>query len=270
MTALTLNPQEIIIAHGSELRTDSRKVADSFGKYHKDVLRKIESLDCSPEFASAHFCAHVENQVVGTAKRDLKFYEMTKDGFMFLVMGFTGKRAAQIKEAYINAFNWMAGQLINGKTTTDDRTPLRDAVNMLVGKKGLMYPEAYSLVHQRFAVEHIDQLKPEQIPQAVEYVHRLVLEGEVLLPEPEPAPAPAPAPATVTLSEEEACRVYGALRTLSRLLAKEKLQPIERALRILGSTYAADVSDLYREAGMRVHYLDKVMNRCQAVYIRTH
>ena len=36
---------------------------------------------------------------------------MTKDGFMFLVMGFTGKRAAAVKEAYINAFNQMAEQL---------------------------------------------------------------------------------------------------------------------------------------------------------------
>ena len=39
-------------------------------------------------------------------------FKMTKDGFIFLVMGFTGKAAAQIKEAYINAFNWMAEQLI--------------------------------------------------------------------------------------------------------------------------------------------------------------
>ncbi|MDQ9668887.1 hypothetical protein RF033_15005, partial [Serratia marcescens] len=34
------------------------------------------------------------------------------------------------------------------QTTTYSRTPLRDAVNMLVGKKGMMYPDAYSLIHQ--------------------------------------------------------------------------------------------------------------------------
>jgi ribosome maturation protein Sdo1 len=33
-------------------------------------------------------------------------YEMTKDGFIFVVMGFTGAKAAATKEAYINAFNW--------------------------------------------------------------------------------------------------------------------------------------------------------------------
>lgn len=179
-----LEPNHLISMIGDELRTTSLKVAEAFGKLHKDVLRKIGNLDCSPEFASAHFYANVENQAVGTSRRDMKYYEMTKDGFMFLVMGFTGKKAAQIKEAYINAFNWMAAQLfgrpVAAKTTTDARTPLRAAVSMLVGKRSLMYPDAYALVHQRFGVEHIDQLAPEQIGQAVEYVHRLVLEGEVL------------------------------------------------------------------------------------------
>ncbi|MCC8375904.1 hypothetical protein CKY10_01360 [Photorhabdus sp. HUG-39] len=66
------------------------------------------------------------------------------------------------------------------KTTTDERTPLRDAVNMLVGKRGLMYPEAYSFIHQRFNVSHIDQLPAEKITEAVEYVHKLALEGEYL------------------------------------------------------------------------------------------
>ncbi|MDC7704059.1 BRO-N domain-containing protein [Vogesella indigofera] len=69
---------------------------------------------------------------------------------------------------------------ITPQTTPDTRTPLRDAVSMLVGKRHLMYPEAYSIVHQRFGVEHINQLTADQIPQAVEYVHRLVLDGEWL------------------------------------------------------------------------------------------
>ena len=34
-------------------------------------------------------------------------HNSAKDGFMFLVMGFTGKKAAQVKEAFINAFNAM-------------------------------------------------------------------------------------------------------------------------------------------------------------------
>lgn len=74
-------------------------------------------------------------------------------------------------------------------TTTDERTPLRAAVSMLVGKKGIAYPEAYSFVHQRFAVSHIDELPVETLPEAIEYVHRLALEGE-LIPKQVPLVAP--------------------------------------------------------------------------------
>ncbi|MGE1645380.1 phage antirepressor N-terminal domain-containing protein [Enterobacter hormaechei] len=66
------------------------------------------------------------------------------------------------------------------KTTVDERTPLRDAVNMLVSKKHLIYPEAYAMIHQRFNVDSIEHLAPEQINDAIEYVHRVVLEGEFL------------------------------------------------------------------------------------------
>lgn len=97
-----------------QVKTTSLKVAELFNKQHKDVLRKLESLDCSPEFTSAHFCAHVQTIEIGNgATRESKYYEMTKDGFMFLVMGFTGAAAAKIKEAYINTFNQMAAMLYN-------------------------------------------------------------------------------------------------------------------------------------------------------------
>lgn len=66
------------------------------------------------------------------------------------------------------------------KSTTEERTPLRDAVNMLVSKKHLMYPEAYSMIHQRFHVTSFEQLTPDQIEPAIEYVHSIILEGELL------------------------------------------------------------------------------------------
>ncbi len=77
---------------------------------------------------------------------------------------------------------WTKGKEENArkKTSVDDRTPLRDAVNMLVSKKHLMYPEAYAMIHQRFNVDSIEELDASQIPQAVEYIHRVVLEGEFI------------------------------------------------------------------------------------------
>jgi hypothetical protein len=50
-------------------------------------------------------------------------YCITRDGFVFLAMGFTGTKAAQFKEAYINAFNQMEKQLNKQKhlpATTDN------------------------------------------------------------------------------------------------------------------------------------------------------
>lgn len=108
---LSLDPHHIITQHGAQLRTSSLKVAEAFGKRHDNVLRALNALDCSPEFRSLNFEVTAEARTIGAVQRSVTFYEMTKDGFMFLVMGFTGAKAARVKEAYIAAFNWMAEQL---------------------------------------------------------------------------------------------------------------------------------------------------------------
>ena len=78
------------------------------------------------------------------------------------------------------------------KTTADDRTPLRQAVAALVGRKGIDYSSAYSMIHQRFNVEAIEDIPAEKLPEAVAYAHALTLHtgltGEVLDREPLPAP----------------------------------------------------------------------------------
>ena len=78
------------------------------------------------------------------------------------------------------------------KTTADDRTGLRQAVAALVGRKGIDYSSAYSMIHQRFNVEAIEDIPADKLPEAVAYVHALTLHtgltGEVLDREPLPAP----------------------------------------------------------------------------------
>ncbi|RUT65396.1 hypothetical protein CKG00_02510 [Morganella morganii] len=168
----------VVLIHEGKAVTTSKSVADFFTKRHDNVVQKLKTLDCSEKFNALNFKV-VEYTDSKGEKRPM--YEMTKDGFVFLVMGFTGKKAAQFKEAYIAEFNRMEAELLSAKkSTVDQRTPLRDAVNLLVSKKGLMYPEAYSIVHQRFSVESIDELQSEQLPAAIEYVHRLALEGEYI------------------------------------------------------------------------------------------
>ncbi len=61
------------------------------------------------------------------------------------------------------------------RTTTDDRTPLRQAVSLLVGKRGLDYSTAYTLVNQYMGTEHIDEIAFDDLPRAVAYVHNLML-----------------------------------------------------------------------------------------------
>ncbi|MDC4354109.1 Rha family transcriptional regulator [Acinetobacter baumannii] len=112
--------EDAVFIQNDQVKTSSLKVAELFGKQHKDVIRKIENLECSPKFTSAQFCAHVQTIEIGNgATRESKYYEMTKDGFIFLVMGFTGAKAAQIKEAYINTFNHMAALLYNTQGNHD-------------------------------------------------------------------------------------------------------------------------------------------------------
>ncbi len=49
-----------VFIHNGKAVTTSQAVADYFHKQHKNVLTKIESLECSVEFASANFSADVQ------------------------------------------------------------------------------------------------------------------------------------------------------------------------------------------------------------------
>lgn len=91
--------------------TTSLRVAEVFGKQHKDVLKAVKSLDCSEEFRERNFALSKIDYQNGNIKKQLPMYYITRDGFMFLVMGFTGKTAAKWKEAYIKAFNEMEAKI---------------------------------------------------------------------------------------------------------------------------------------------------------------
>lgn len=86
--------------------TTSLIVAEIFGKEHKNVLRDIDDLSCSEQFRSLNFelSFNIRELPNGGSKED-RYYEMTKDGFSFLVMGYTGERAGQFKEKFISEFN---------------------------------------------------------------------------------------------------------------------------------------------------------------------
>ena len=87
---------------GNKDVTTSLIVADIFGKMHKNVIADIEKLECSVEFNRLNF---QPISYTDTMNREQKAYEMTKDGFSFLVMGYTGDKASRFKEDFIAEFN---------------------------------------------------------------------------------------------------------------------------------------------------------------------
>lgn len=105
---------ELVFLQKEEAVTTSLIVAEKFHKRHDIVLRDIRNLDCSQEFTAHNF---VESKYKDSTGRMMPMFYLTKDGFMFLVMGYRGKKAADIKEKYITAFNAMEA-LLREKSTT--------------------------------------------------------------------------------------------------------------------------------------------------------
>jgi len=88
----------------------SRYVAQVFNKRHDNVLQSIINCECSTPFRLLNF---KESSYKNEQNKKQPEILMTKDGFAFIVMGFTGKKAAQFKEAYINRFNEMESFIRN-------------------------------------------------------------------------------------------------------------------------------------------------------------
>lgn len=65
-------------------------------------------------------------------------------------------------------------------STTTDRNPLVKAVNMYCGKTGAIYSDVWKLIHQRFNLESVHEMTVEQVPQAVEYVHSLLIQAQTV------------------------------------------------------------------------------------------
>ena len=142
------------------------------------------------------------------------------------------------------------------KTSVNDRTGLRNAVNMLVSKKGLIYSDAYHLVHQRFNVESIEDLTLEQLPQAVEYVHKIILEGELItdleLPSSEKK-------YTFEFTEYELQQLIWLWFAFKRGVGT--FQHIERAFNVLGSNMSGQIYGQAYEYLSVLRSTNKILNR---------
>lgn len=104
-------PLDLVCLKDGQPVTTSLIIAEHFTKEHKDVLRAIKNLDCSRQFHERNFALMFQDvEIANGATRQSAYYQMTRDGFSFLCMGFTGKNAAIWKENYIDAFNRLEKQ----------------------------------------------------------------------------------------------------------------------------------------------------------------
>ena len=127
--ALVLHPEFRLYERKDIPFCSSLQVAQEFGKLHKNVLADIVNLDCSEGFRKLNFQPTSQTVAMpngGTRKEPITL--MTRDGFMFLVMGYRGKKAAAIKEAIIKRFNDMEAFIRKYILARDDFPPFTQAV----------------------------------------------------------------------------------------------------------------------------------------------
>jgi len=135
----------------------SKSVSSKFGKVHRDVMRAISDMNCSEEFRERNFA---QSSYTSPQNKKLKCVDMTRDGFAFLCMGFTGNKAAKWKEAYIEAFNKMEEYIRRDSGTNN----LLDAINEtshhidLIAIQGSHWGKAGSEIRKNKR-EAVDQLR---------------------------------------------------------------------------------------------------------------
>lgn len=95
---------ELVIMKSKQALTTSLKVAETFSKEHKVVMRAIKNLAAQNCTVEKMF---VESTYVDSRGHEQPMYYMNRDGFTLLAMGFTGKDAMKFKLEYIEAFNKM-------------------------------------------------------------------------------------------------------------------------------------------------------------------
>lgn len=103
---------------GEEVFATSLQIAQVFGKSHKNVLRTIDNLP-QDDFFNTNFKINKRTDLFGAVTRSEKYYNLTRDGFSLLVMGFTGQRAYQWKIEFIKAFNKMEAMIKRSGTKSD-------------------------------------------------------------------------------------------------------------------------------------------------------
>ena len=97
----------LVDTNGQRVFTTSLVVAEHFGKLHHNVIKAIRRLP-QDDFSRVNFNARNYTDERGKV---YPMYEITRDGFSLLGMGFTGPEAYKFKTDFITAFALMEKEL---------------------------------------------------------------------------------------------------------------------------------------------------------------
>lgn len=167
---LVINSQAISSHNGLFSLNDLHKVSGGAKKHEPyQFMRNQETKELITEIESEKQIAY--ETVIGKGKNQGTF--VCRELVYRYAMWISPKFSLMV----IRAFDMMTGGAnITALATKDERKPLVQAVNMLVTETGAIYSNVWKMIHQRFDVGCVDELTGEQVHQAVEYVHGLVLQ----------------------------------------------------------------------------------------------
>jgi Rha family phage regulatory protein len=150
---------DLVFIENGQAVTDSLTVAEVFGKRHDLVMRDIRNLECSIEFNLLNFA---EIDYTDDRNRTYKRFLIKRDGLAFLVMGYTGTKAAQYKEKYIAAFSRMEEQLKQPRILSE-KEQLVASMKLSIetsGEVGMLKGEVQDLkekVNSKITLDHGEQ-----------------------------------------------------------------------------------------------------------------
>lgn len=102
----------LVIMHDQQAVTTSLILAEAFEKEHRNVIRTIETKIGELNFEQS-LKMFSKGEYTNTQNKQQPLYYLNRDGFTFIAMGFTGRKADEFKLKYIDAFNKMEEQIRN-------------------------------------------------------------------------------------------------------------------------------------------------------------
>lgn len=231
----------VTVVDGS-VTTLSTDVAAFFEKPHNDVLKAIRQIVLNlPEERMGNFSQTVVIRAnpSGGAPIKSKAYRLTRDGFTFLAMGFTGARAQEFKWAYIDAFNKMeaalrqcpvAAEISVARLTVEHQYAIQSAVGKRVNTSGASYQAVYQALKNRFKVPKYTYILERDFEEAIKFIETC----DLRVPQSEPITEKK----AQVLASAEFCEHVRTLVYCWRYLFKKEIDLVYQTMRAMKSPHA--------------------------------